>query len=150
MRKLKFLILAFAVSLSSCASTDTLNSNRPASYAQPSLDNHSDYIAAAIADWIREEANSDGFDSVILAKNNSQFDKAGISEKIESRLKSYGIKVANDEAPTNLKAWYWVGEFNDQILIRIRANEREATRLFAKAKDDSITPASPLTIRATP
>lgn len=150
MRKFKFLILAFAISLSACASTEAINSNRPASYMEPSLNNHSDYIAAAIADWIKEEANSDGFDSVNLAKDNSQSDMAGISEKIENRLKSYGIKVANDEAPTNLKAWYWVGEFNNQILIRIRANDREATRLFNKSQDNSITPASPLTIRANP
>ena len=55
--------------------------------------------------------------------------------------------IVQSEENNSLKIWYWAGEVDDKILIRITANNKEATRLFTKAANNTIIPASPLTIR---
>ena len=133
-------IIALCVVISACATT---RKSPPPSKQTSELQNYSSYIAAAISDWIAEEAQTKQLNYVKLLTNEQ-----GISRiDIEKRLQLNAIKITNDESIPSLKVSYSVSEIDDKILIRIKTDAFEATRLFSKAEGNSIIPTSPLSLR---
>ena len=133
-------IIALCVVISACATT---GKSPPPSKQTSELQNYSSYIAAAISDWIAEEAQTKQLNYVKLLTNEQ-----GISRiDIEKRLQLNAIKITNDESIPSLKVSYSVSEIDDKILIRIKTDAFEATRLFSKAEGNSIIPTSPLSLR---
>lgn len=143
--------LIMALSITGCASIKGLSfkpSNEASqSFVSPEIVGHGEYISAAIADWIFEEANTNHIRNISFASSNTPNDNFNIHNSIADRLKSKGLNIVQSEENNTLKIWYWAGEVDDKILIRITANNKEATRLFTKAANNTIIPASPLTIR---
>lgn len=143
MKKRLISIIALCIATSACATIDEPQTNKPQA---SNLQNYSTYIAAAISDWIVEEAQDKQLSSIRL-----QIDKqAFANSEIEQLLQTKNIKITNDENVPSLQVSYWVSETDDKILIRIKTNNSEAIRLFRKAENNSIIPASPLTMRANP
>ena len=143
-------LLAAGLCLSSCASIDKLTSNIQKPSVSSAINDRSEYISTAIADWVSEEAQAAGAQNVEFSTSMSSNANETISTRVMSKLQSNGFKIATTTDTTNMKVWYLVSEIDDNILIRIRADNREATRLFSKGENNSIVPASPLTIRANP
>ncbi|MBN8646416.1 MAG: hypothetical protein J0L55_00570 [Caulobacterales bacterium] len=140
MKKRLISIISLCIATSACATIDTQSTSK----SQVSgLQNYSTYIAAAISSWIVEEAQDKQLSFIRL-----QIDKqAFANSEIEQFLQTKNIKITNDKNVPSLKVSYWVSELDGKILIRIKTNDSEATRLFSKSEGNSIIPASPLTIR---
>ena len=143
MKKRLISIIALCIATSACATIDTPSTNKPHASDLP---NYSAYIAAAIADWVIEEAQDKQFNYVKLLTSEPDVARS----EIEKRLQLNSIIVTNDESLPSLKVAYSVYEIDDKILIRIKTDDFEATRLFNKSEGNSIIPVSPLTIRANP
>lgn len=147
MLKRPLILIWLSLSLSGCASIDHLKTNFDKPTASSTILERSDYISAAIADWISEEANTSHFQRIGLAKATTPDDILALA--INQKLLANGLQIAKDNDKPDLNANYLVGEIDDKILIRVRANNREASRLFSKGDNYSIIPASPLSIRAS-
>jgi uncharacterized protein YceK len=143
-------LLAAGLCLSSCASIDKLTSNIQKPSVSSAINDRSEYISTAIADWVSEEAQAAGAQNVEFSTSMPSNANDIIGTSVLSKLQTNGLKIAITSDTTNMKVWYLVSEIDDHILIRIRADNREATRLFTKGENNSIVPASPLTIRANP
>lgn len=147
MLKRPIILISLSLSLSGCASMDSLKNSSAKPMASSAILERSDYISAAIADWISEEANTSHFQRIGIAKATTPDDILALA--INQKLLANGLQIAKDNDKPDLNANYSVSEIDDKILIRVRANNREASRLFLKGDNNSIIPASPLSIRAS-
>lgn len=147
MLKRPIILISLSLSLSGCASMDSLKNSSAKPMASSAILERSDYISAAIADWISEEANTSHFQRIGIAKATTPDDILALA--INQKLLANGLQIAKDNDKPDLNANYLVSEIDDKILIRVRANNREASRLFLKGDNNSIIPASPLSIRAS-
>ncbi|MBN8647537.1 MAG: hypothetical protein J0L55_06235 [Caulobacterales bacterium] len=144
------ILFAFTMTLGGCASIDAVKQNFTKSEISSAINERSDYISTAIADWISEEADSSHTKNIDFSQMKTSSNDDILKPIIMVKLQNNGLNIATNNDASNLKAQYVVSEIDDKILIRIRANTHEATRLFTKGDGNSIIPASPLTIRANP
>ncbi len=135
-----------AISLGGCATIENATSlvkPKPVE-TSPEMLARANPISRAIAEWASEEAQDANIKSIQLVANS---DLPSIHILISDRLKTSGLEITQSEAVNNMKLTYQVTQTDNQILIIIRSNNHEATRLFAMTENNTITPASPLTIR---
>lgn len=139
--KLTGIIFLASTLLTACATSQ--------SYVAPTQNvlTKATYFTAAITEWVAEELPKGT--TIIVAANQNGKSLEPFNKELISAFTAKGFIIAKpDETNKSLPhIEYSITEYDTNLLLIIKANGREATRLFAPGANNTIIPISPISIR---
>ncbi|WP_066520924.1 hypothetical protein [Sphingobium cloacae] len=145
-RPLRVLALAGCVALAGCA---TPRSDR--SWVSPAAVSDASSIAAAIAEWLGEEAPPATSTLLVLPVSRRQADN-GVTAALTADLRrmGYGLATSLAASPDAHVVRYLVTPiFERHVVVRVQLDGVEGARLFYRDGRGGLLPASALTMRGT-
>lgn len=145
-RPLRALALAGFVALAGCA---TARPDR--SWVSPAVTPDASSIAAAIAEWVGEEAPPATSTLLVLPVSRRQADNAVTLALLDDlRRMGFGLATSLAASPDAHMVRYLVTPvFERHVVVRVQLDGVEGARLFYRDERGGLLPASALTMRGT-